>query len=140
TENDYLNDGFILEERKQLDPNNAAAGTVPFHRQYVTSAFNLQTANGRDHDNAMYAQDSWKPTARLTASYGLRVDFLRRFDVLRNLQRQSSVEVAPRLGFAYVLTAVAKNVRRGRSGRYRRQLLACPGAIAAFGRSDAAGV
>ena len=86
---------------------------MPFHRQTVTSALNLQTANGRDHDNGIYAQDSWKPTSRLTASYGLRVDFLRRFDVLRNLQRQSSVDVAPRLGFAYVLTADAKNVLRG---------------------------
>ena len=138
TENDYLNDGFILEERKQIDPNNAAAGTVPFHRQYVTSALNLQTANGRDHDNGIYAQDSWKPATRLTASYGLRVDFLRRFDVLRNLQRQSSVEVAPRLGFAYVLTADAKNVLRGSWGRYHRQLMGGRDPFAAFGGSDAA--
>src|SRR6185295_7113764 len=29
TENDYLNNGFILEERKLIDPNNAAAGNVP---------------------------------------------------------------------------------------------------------------
>ena len=104
----------------------------------MTSALNLQTANGRDHDNGIYAQDSWKPTARLTASYGIRVDFLRRFDVLRNLQRQSSVEVAPRLGFAYVLTADAKNVLRGSWGRYHRQLMGGRDPFAAFGGSDAA--
>src|SRR5204863_9956012 len=59
TETRYLNNGFILEDRRQIDPNNAAAGTVPFHRQYVTSALNLATASGRDHDIGIYAQDSW---------------------------------------------------------------------------------
>ena len=28
----YLNDGFITEEQRLVDPNNPAAGTVPFHR------------------------------------------------------------------------------------------------------------
>ncbi len=138
TETDYLNNGYILEERRQIDPNDASKGTVPFHRQYVTSSLNLQTANGRDHDNGFYAQDSWRPTVRLTASYGIRVDLLRRFDVLRNLERQSSVEVAPRLGFAYVLTEDAKNVLRGSWGRYHRQLMGGRDPFAAFGGNDAA--
>ena len=28
----YLNDGFILEQRRLVNPNNPAAGTVPFQR------------------------------------------------------------------------------------------------------------
>src|SRR4030095_4307695 len=30
----YVNDGFVLEEQRQVDPNNPAAGLVPFHRRY----------------------------------------------------------------------------------------------------------
>jgi hypothetical protein len=134
TENDYLNNGFILEDRRQIDPNNAAAGTVPFHRRYVTSTnLNLPTAGGRDHDYGIYAQDAWKPSSRVTASYGVRVDFVRRFDSLNNLSRGSSVELAPRLGFSYLVTSDAKNVARGSWGRYHRQLMGGRDPVAAFG-------
>ena len=134
----YLNDGFIQEERRQIDPNNPNGGSVPFHRRYVTSTLNLATASGRDHDIGVYAQDSWKPTSRITASYGLRVDFVRRFDALRDLERGNSVEVAPRLGFSYLVTDDAKNVARGSWGRYHRQLMGGRDPVAAFGGSDAA--
>ena len=30
----YVNDGFILEELRQVDPNNPGAGLVPFHEQF----------------------------------------------------------------------------------------------------------
>src|SRR5262249_50502115 len=33
TEQIFINNGFILEERSMVDPNDAAKGTVPFHRQ-----------------------------------------------------------------------------------------------------------
>ena len=44
---------------------------------------------------------------------GVRVDFVRRFDALRDLTRQSSTEIGPRFGFSYLLTKDAKNVLRG---------------------------
>ncbi len=134
----YLNDGFILEERKQIDPANANAGTVPFHRRYVTSNLTLATASGRDHDYGIYAQDSWKPNSRITASYGIHVDLVRRFDALRDLERGNSVEVAPRLGFSYLVTTDARNVARGSWGRYHRQLMGGRDPVASFGGSDAA--
>jgi carboxypeptidase family protein len=134
----YLNDGFILEERRQIDPNNPNAGSVPFHRRYVTSNLSLATASGRDHDYGLYGQDSWKPTSRITASYGLRVDLVRRFDALRDLERGNSVEVAPRFGFSYLVTRDARNVARGSWGRYHRQLMGGRDPVAAFGGSDAA--
>ena len=138
TFNNYLDNGFILEERQQIDLNNPAAGTVPFHRRYVTGDLSLQTAGGRDRDVGLYVADSWKPTTRLTASLGLRTDFVHRFDTVRNQPRGSSVEVAPRLGFSYLLTKDAKNVLRASYGRYHRQLMGGRDPLAAFGGSNTA--
>ncbi|OLE78320.1 MAG: hypothetical protein AUF76_19525 [Acidobacteria bacterium 13_1_20CM_2_65_9] len=135
----YLNNGFIVEERRMVNPNNAAAGTLPFHRQFVLGDLNLDQSNGRDKDIGFYAQDSWRAD-RLTTTLGVRVDLVRRFDVLRNLQRQSSTEVAPRLGFSYVLTADAKNVLRGTYGKYHQQLMGTRNPVPSFGGNDAQGL
>ena len=136
----YLNDGFIFEERRQISPANPSGGTVPFHRQYVIGSLNQHTASGRDRDIGVYFQDTWKPTARLTATLGLRVDFVRRYDALRDLVRQSSTEIAPRLGFSYVLTEDAKNVLRGSYVRIHQQLMGTRHPVASFGGDDAAGL
>src|SRR5262249_46344557 len=74
-----LNDGFILERVRQRDPNNPAAGTVPFYRRYESPSVAL-TTQARDRDYAVYVQDSWKPHPRVTANIGVRTDFVRRFD------------------------------------------------------------
>ena len=134
----YLNNGFILEEQRMVNPANAAAGTIPFHRQYVIGDLNLDQSNGRDKDIGFYAQDSWR-AGRMTTTAGLRVDLVRRFDVLRQLQRQSSAEVAPRLGFSYVLTSDAKNVLRGSYGKYHQQLMGTRNPVPSFGGNDAQG-
>lgn len=136
----YLNDGFIFEERRQIDPANPSAGTVPFHQQYVIGGLEQHTASGRDRDVGVYVQDTWKPNARLTATMGVRVDFVRRYDALRDLVRQSSTEVAPRLGFSYLLTKDAKNVLRGGYVRIHQQLMGTRHPVAAFGGDDAAGL
>ncbi len=115
-------------------------GTVPFHRQYVVGGLNQHTASGRDRDIGVYAQDTWKPTSRFTATMGLRVDFVRRYDALRDLVRQDSAEIAPRLGFSYVLTEDAKNVLRGSYVRIHQQLMGTRHPVAAFGGDDAAGL
>ena len=65
---------------------------------------------------------------------------MRRFDVLRNLQRQSSTEVGPRLGFSYLLTSDAKNVLRGTWGKYHQQLMGTRNPVPSFGGNDAQGV
>lgn len=136
----YLNDGFIFEERRQINPNDATAGTVPFHRQYVIGSLDQHTASGRDRDIGVYVQDTWKPTARLTATVGLRVDFVRRYDALRDLVRQNSTEIAPRVGFSYLLTEDAQNVLRGSYVRIHQQLMGTRHPVAAFGGDDAAGL
>ncbi len=136
----YLNDGFIFEERRQINPADPAAGTLPFHRQFVVGSLDQHTASGRDRDIGLYAQDTWKPGARFTATLGLRVDFVRRYDALRDLVRQESTEVAPRLGFSYLLTEDAKNVLRGSYVRIHQQLMGTRHPVAAFGGDDAAGL
>jgi hypothetical protein len=116
----YVNDGFVLEERRQVDPNNAAAGTIAFHQQFrsPTSALTLST---RDRDVALYVQDSWKPTARLTANLGVRVDFVRRHDQIFNIDRENATQTGPRAGISYLVTADAKNVLRASYGRLYEQ-------------------
>jgi hypothetical protein len=129
----YLNDGFILESQRFVDPNDPSQGTVPFHRQYVTSGLELQTASGDDRDLGFYVQDTWRPTSRLTANLGVRVDFVERNDVHRGFNYQSSTEVGPRLGFSYLLTADARNVLRGTFARVHEQLQGGRHDVSSFG-------
>ena len=93
-----LNDGFISEERRLTDPNNLNSPVIPFARTYRTSALTHVNQSGRDHDYGVYIQDTWRPIPRLTATIGLRTDFVERFDRLRDFAVQNSVEIAPRAG------------------------------------------
>lgn len=133
---EYLNDGFILESQQLVDPDNPAAGTVPFHRQFVTSALTQQIASGRDRDIGVYVQDTWKPGNRLTATLGVRVDFVKRYDAHRDFVKQASTEVGPRLGFAFLLTEDARNVLRGSYSRVHEQLQGGRHGVSSFGGDD----
>jgi hypothetical protein len=117
----YLNGGFVLEEVRQIDPNNAGAGTVPFHREYRTPTA-AQTTAARDRDVGIYVQDAWRPGPRVTANMGVRVDLIRRHDALFNVDRMKSVEVGPRLGLSYLVTQDARNVLRASYGRIHEQV------------------
>ncbi len=134
----YLNNGFTNEDRRQIDPKNPGAGVVPFHRVFRTSALELKTSGGRDHDYGVYAQDTWKPTARMTATIGVRADFVKRSDPYRDLVLQSSTEIGPRAGVTYLLTSDAKNVLRSSWSRVHRQLMGGRDPVAEFGGSDRA--
>jgi hypothetical protein len=116
-----LNDGFILERRVQRDPNNPAAGVVPFYRRYESPAETLTTA-ARDRDYAFYVQDSWKPHARVTANLGVRADFVRRFDDIYQVERMNSSNLGPRAGLSYMITSDARNVVRAFYGRLIEQV------------------
>ncbi|MBI3264151.1 MAG: TonB-dependent receptor [Acidobacteria bacterium] len=132
----YVNDGFVLEERRMVDPNNPAAGLVPFHRRYQSPA-TLQTRAARDRDIGVYMQDSWKPTPRLTANIGVRVDFVRRWDDLFDVVRENGTAVGPRLGFSYLVTKDAKNILRASLVRVHEQVMGRD-AVTIFGADDAA--
>lgn len=122
TETHFLNDGFIREDRRQINPDNPAAGTVPFHRRYA-SPLDLTTREARDRNLAVYGQDTWRPNTRLTTTLGVRVDFVRRFDNLFNVTRENTHIVQPRLGFSYMVTKDAKSVLRGSYARVGEQMM-----------------
>jgi hypothetical protein len=132
----YTNNGFTDETHKQIDPNDPSAGTVAFHRQFQTGGLDQASAAGRDRDYGVYVQDTWRPNQRLTATYGVRADFLRRFDPMRNLVLQSSTEIGPRAGASFLLTRDARNVLRSSWSRVHRQLMGGRDPVAEFGGSD----
>jgi hypothetical protein len=116
-----VNDGFLLEEVRQLNPADPTAGTVAFHRRYE-EPIEFQETAARDRDIGIYIQDAWKPHARLTINAGLRADFVRRFDDIYGVERMSSTNIGPRFGFAFMVTEDARNVLRGSAGRVHEQV------------------
>ena len=121
TNTQYVNGGYSLQEMRQIDPNNAAAGTTVFHQVY-DSPSDVLTYSERDRDIGLYIQDSWKPSARLTANLGLRADFVHRYNAVRDFVTESSTEIQPRLGVAYLVTADAHNVLRASYSRLADQV------------------
>jgi hypothetical protein len=138
TENIYINNGFILEERSMVDPNDAAKGTVPFHRQYVDT-IDITTRQARDRDYAFYLQDNWKPTGRLTVMAGIRFDFVKRVDELFDVVREDAHTTQPRLGFSYLVTRDARNVLRGSYVRVGEQMMGRD-AVTTFGGNARVGL
>ncbi len=137
TETIYLNDGFILEERRQVDPRDPSKGTVPFHRRFA-SPLDLTTRLARDRNYAFYGQDSWKPSARLTAVLGLRLDWVKRYDKIFDVTRENSHILQPRAGFSYLVTGDARNVLRGSYVRVGEQMMGRD-AVTLFGAGGRAG-
>src|SRR6202008_2445542 len=97
-------------------------GAIPFHRRSV-SPLELTTRQARDRNFALYLQDNWKPTPRLTANVGVRFDWVRRYDKIFDVVREDAHIVQPRLGFSYLVTKKAKNVLRGSSVRLGEQMM-----------------
>ena len=115
------NDGFLLEEVRQLDPAVLNENTVAFHRRYE-EPIEFQETAARDRDVGIYIQDSWKPHPRLTVNGGVRADFVRRFDDIYAVERMNSINIGPRFGVAFMVTEDARNVLRGSAGRVHEQV------------------
>ncbi len=131
----YTNNGFIREEVAPLDPRDPRK-LVPFHRQYVDQPeLSLTTRRARDQNWAVYVQDSWKPTPRLTANVGIRADYVKRVDKIFNVTREDAWTIQPRLGFTYMLTGDGRNILRGSYVRVGEQVMGRD-AITSFGASS----
>lgn len=114
----YLNGGFILEEVRLRVPGDPSSDYIPFHRQFVDPSQLVITTEKRNSQNyAVYVQDSWKPVPRLTLVGGIRFDRVVDDDELFDVRTQSSLEIGPRAGAIYALTADSKNVVHGSFSR-----------------------
>jgi Carboxypeptidase regulatory-like domain/TonB dependent receptor-like, beta-barrel len=80
-------------------------------------------AEGHNQRESVYAQDSWKPTNRLTINAGVRVDFVRGRSPALDKTVYSNTNWAPRLGFAFDLTGNGKTVLKGHYGQYYEAIL-----------------
>jgi len=109
--NTYVNGGFTLEESVLRDPASLTSGVIPFHR-LVMNGTELTTFWQRTRDAAVYVQDAWRPTTRLTINAGIRIDRITVHDLIFDVGAQESVDVGPRVGINYALTADAKQVAR----------------------------
>lgn len=107
----WVNSGFVMEELVLRRAGDVAGGTVPFHRR-IMDGTDVLTNDVDGEDYAVYVQDAWRPTSRLTLSAGLRVDRVTWQDRLFDVRAQRSTEVGPRLGVNYAVTADARNVAR----------------------------
>lgn len=112
----YANEGFLLEEAVLRNAADLSAGYVPFHRQ-ILGVSELVSASVGAQDNAIYVQDAWRPTSRLTLNIGVRLDWIKGEDRLFDVTVLDDLAIGPRFGATYQLTADSKNVLRASIGR-----------------------
>ncbi len=116
-----VNGGLGLQRERFIDPTNASLGTTPFY-QRIRTPERAPTISEHDRDIALYVQDSYTPSERLTVNAGLRVDFIKRHDKILGIDRQKSTAVQPRVGVSYLITEDARNVVRASYGRLYEQV------------------
>jgi hypothetical protein len=112
----YANNGFTTEEVVLRDANNPSAGYIPFHRVVLEKDF-VVIAQVRTKNSAVYLQDAWRPSTRLTINAGLRVDWIKRRDKIFDAVVQDTTAIGPRVGVNYLLTKDGKNVVRASYNR-----------------------
>ncbi|HTM25620.1 MAG TPA: TonB-dependent receptor [Vicinamibacterales bacterium] len=125
---EYTNGGFTLEEQVLRQSGVYTSGAIAFHR-IVMNGPELTTFNQNARDLAAYVQDAWRPSGRLTLNGGVRLDRIVVEDTVFGITTQRSVDVGPRVGVNYLITADTRNVVRGHWTRVHDQ----PGIVTTTG-------
>ena len=112
----YSNDGDALWQGVINSPANPALGYTVFSRR-VYDRTSVQNADVAAHDYAVYVQDAWKVTPRLTFNVGVRFDQVTATDQLFDVDVLNAWHVGPRFGATYALTANRTSILRGTWGR-----------------------
>jgi hypothetical protein len=131
----YPDGGFSIEEVVLRDPRNPAAGTLPFHRQIfdrdqVTIVL-IDAVN-----TALYAQDAWRPSDRLTLTLGLRGDAVKQTDRIFDVPLQDSVDLSPSVGMNLALTRSHTSTLRASYTRRREVMVFTSAGSSAAGFRD----
>ena len=92
----------------------AAAGTYPAQ---FTSNTGSPTVDLKNNMFAVFAQDQWRPSSRLTVNGGLRWDYEDAPGISGDRNN-----LAPRLGVSYDVTGSARTIVRGSYGHYYDQI------------------
>jgi hypothetical protein len=77
--------------------------------------------DGRNHRESFYAQDSWKPTERLTINAGVRLDLMSGNSASGD-KLYDTTNLAPRIGVAFDLTGDQRTVLKGSYSQYYEAL------------------
>jgi hypothetical protein len=112
----YANNGDALNDGVLRDPANPSLGYTIFRRR-VYDRPSARTVDVDARDYALYVQDSWKPSAKLTVNLGVRFDHVRIDDRLFAVATMNAWHVGPRFGANYALTADHSNIVRASWGR-----------------------
>jgi len=113
---DYSNGGDALWQGVLNSAANPAAGYTVFSRRVYDRA-SVRNADVGAHDYAVYLQDAWKLTPRLTFNIGARFDQVAATDQLFDVSIMDAWHFGPRFGAIYALTANRTSILRGTWGR-----------------------
>jgi hypothetical protein len=106
-----VNGGHVIEDVVLRRPGDYSAGVMPFHRQIVDGT-SLLSSLLEGYDYAVYVQDAWRPTGRVTINAGVRVDRIAWSDRVFDVESVRSTQIGPRFGLNYAVTKDARNVAR----------------------------
>jgi outer membrane receptor protein involved in Fe transport len=112
----YSNGGDAQRQAVLNSSANPAAGYTFFNRR-VYDTPSVRNADVAAHDYAVYLQDAWKLTPRLTLNLGVRFDQVSATDQLFDVDVLDAWHFGPRFGVTYALTGNRTSILRGTWGR-----------------------
>lgn len=104
-------DGIAQISYVLIDPSDLTRGVQPY-RQTIYDRLRYESSSDNTSDFAIYVQDSWRLQQRITVDGGVRLDRIRRNDVLFGVATQRSVDIGPRIGVNYAATRSGHDIIR----------------------------